>query len=1016
MRRLQILRGQLQYKPELKDGEFFLDKTNHSLLIGDAAVADGQFELAKQSAITNLQQQVDTKITAAQAPVQSVNTKTGAVVLTAADVGALPDTTSIPTKTSEIENDSGFITAAQAPVQSVDGATGVIMTNAVKYTAQTLTDDQKTQARTNIGAGTSSFSGSYDDLSNKPTIPSTAADVGAVPTTRTVNGKALSADITLSASDVGALPDTTVIPTVPVYSLTKDATSADYAAVYHLTKDGTNVGEPINIPKDLFVESGEIVDNPTGYPEGKYIKLTLQNQTEPIYINVADLVDAYTAGNGITISNNNVVSANVVAGNGLSVDADGIKMAAASGTSAGAMSSADFTKLNGIETGAQKNTVTSVNGSTGAVTIAIPTKVTDLTDAADYATVTSVNAVADDVEMLNSEVGTLTTDVNTLKTNITSKQNTITGGASTITDDNLTTNRALVSNGSGKVAVSDITATELGYLDGVTSNIQTQIDANKIPENDVILKQEAKTSNITSNVWYIAYNNTENKFVTLGYDNSTGDRKAAHSDDGFNWTIKDLSVSQSILLTAIAYGNNTFVAVNAGTSAAYSTDGINWSITNTLSYGSRWSIAFGNNKFVTVSGNSQTATYSTDGINWTDSTLPSSANWISVAYGNGKFVAVARESNKAAYSTDGITWTAGTMPSSGWWTSVTYGNGKFVAIGLGGIAAYSTDGINWIGTNAPNYNFSFVIYGNTNFVAYTNDSNNKAAYSTDGINWIEISLPTDTNGDIGSASYTDNKFIAISQSGKMLYSTDGITWTDTISINALVNPSNTDITESVYNTLSPYIPTPTVPTKTSELTNDSGFITQTAGDARYLQLSGGYLTGAITLLSDGQITSKYGDTAIMTSGHDIGIGSVSDNKALMGVDGANKKLYLGYGTTASVYLGYLLAGKVNFTPTNGGDIVSKKYVDQYAPHATLVTLTVAGWDSTAKTQTVTVSGILADESKQLIIVMPATASMTAYSDAGIQCTGQAANSLTFTAETVPTAAISVYVTYQTVIS
>ena len=42
--------------------------------------------------------------------------------------------------------------------------------NAVKYTSQTLTGAQKTQARTNIGAGTSSFSGSYNDLTNKPDI------------------------------------------------------------------------------------------------------------------------------------------------------------------------------------------------------------------------------------------------------------------------------------------------------------------------------------------------------------------------------------------------------------------------------------------------------------------------------------------------------------------------------------------------------------------------------------------------------------------------------------------------------------------------------------------------------------------------------------------------------------------------------------------------------------------------------------------------------------------------------
>ena len=53
----------------------------------------------------------------------------------------------------------------------------------------------------------------------------------------------------------------------------------------------------------------------------------------------------------------------------------------------------------------------------------------------------------------------------------------VTGGASTITSSNLTANRALVSNGSGKVAVSAVTSTELGYLDGVTSNIQTQINA-----------------------------------------------------------------------------------------------------------------------------------------------------------------------------------------------------------------------------------------------------------------------------------------------------------------------------------------------------------------------------------------------------------------------------------------------------------------------------------------------------------------------------------------------------------
>lgn len=167
-----------------------------------------------------------------------------------------------------------------------------------------------------------------------------------------------------NAATLGAAGLMVTIPevTVPVYDIVKDADSGDYAAIYHLTKGGTNTGAAINIPKDLFVKEGKVVDNPTGQPAGKYIELTLQNQTNPIYINVADLVDAYTEGNGITISTTNEISAKVVAANGLSVDASGIAMALASGTAAGAMSSDQFTKLGGIDEGATANTIT-LNGT-----------------------------------------------------------------------------------------------------------------------------------------------------------------------------------------------------------------------------------------------------------------------------------------------------------------------------------------------------------------------------------------------------------------------------------------------------------------------------------------------------------------------------------------------------------------------------------------------------------------------------------------------------------------------------
>lgn len=52
----------------------------------------------------------------------------------------------------------------------------------------------------------------------------------------------------------------------------------------------------------------------------------------------------------------------------------------------------------------------------------------------------------------------------------------ITGGASTIVTSNLTASRALLSDGSCKVGVSAVTSTELGYLTGVSSAIQTQLN------------------------------------------------------------------------------------------------------------------------------------------------------------------------------------------------------------------------------------------------------------------------------------------------------------------------------------------------------------------------------------------------------------------------------------------------------------------------------------------------------------------------------------------------------------
>lgn len=74
-----------------------------------------------------------------------------------------------------------------------------------------------------------------------------------------------------------------------------------------------------------------------------------------------------------------------------------------------------------------------------------------------------------------------------------------------------------------------------------------------------------------------------------------------------------------------------------------------------------------------------------------------------------------------------------------------------------------------------------------------------------------------------------------------------------------------------------------------------------------------------------------------------------------------------------------------------------------ASKAKTASLTVAGWDSSAKTQTVSVAGVTANSN---IIVTPAPASYEAWGAAGIRATAQADGTVTFTCDTVPTEAIT----------
>lgn len=215
-----------------------------------------------------------------------------------------------------------------------------------------------------------------------------------VPNTRAVNGKVLSADITLSASDIGS------------YTKAETDSKIEEAKSYTDTKTSG-------------LASTTVVDN----------KISTHNTSAAAHNDIRVLITDLT-----TKLNN-------------------------------------FLDVDDTTTDQLSEVLTLIENNRGTLESLTTNKinVSDIIDNLTTNNSSKVLSAAQGVAIKNL--------IDALQTTVNGKQNTITGGASTITSSNLTSNRALVSNGSGKVAISDITSTELGYLDGVTANVQTQLNA-----------------------------------------------------------------------------------------------------------------------------------------------------------------------------------------------------------------------------------------------------------------------------------------------------------------------------------------------------------------------------------------------------------------------------------------------------------------------------------------------------------------------------------------------------------
>ena len=189
----------------------------------------------------------------------------------------------------------------------------------------------------------------YDGASSTVVVPATVGTIGdSTPDTDLANIKAIKDFVAAEIAKIPAQVDYTVtlvdetagtgektkqtikqgksgsekeIGTIVVPDLkmeVKAAPNDGYLKTYQFTY-GTGSTFEIDIPKDLVVTAGEIIvvnsSSPvSGLTDGTYLKLTIANQTEPVYIDVKDLCDVYTGktatdGVSVSVSETNEISA-----------------------------------------------------------------------------------------------------------------------------------------------------------------------------------------------------------------------------------------------------------------------------------------------------------------------------------------------------------------------------------------------------------------------------------------------------------------------------------------------------------------------------------------------------------------------------------------------------------------------------------------------------------------------------------------------------------------------------------
>jgi hypothetical protein len=184
---------------------------------------------------------------------------------------------------------------------------------------------------------------------------------------------------------------------------------------------------------------------------------------------------------------------------------------------------------------------------------------------ASRAIVTNSSGVLTPSTVSDTQIVYLSNVTSDIQSQLDSKVGTADGAISTVVATNLVASRALTSNPLGKIAVSNVTTTELGYVSGVTSAIQTQFSGKQATITGAA--SSVTTSNlptyrvvITDSDGKLMASTTDAFNVDTGLNPGIGDTDSIGEDIDFSTPLQDMALTLKTKTQESSAGTTTFTA------------------------------------------------------------------------------------------------------------------------------------------------------------------------------------------------------------------------------------------------------------------------------------------------------------------------------------------------------------------------------------------------------------------------------------------------------------------------